>query len=280
VPVTKLLSAGYAAVGCPVSGGADLIRPPGTIGYAAGGTDYADLLRLDELLTLQWQPPAHDATMFVVIHQAHELWFKLMVHELTDVRDRLLAAELDRAGHLLGRIAVVQTLLIQHWGVLDTMLPEDFLAFRDGLQGGSGFESAQYREIEFVAGLKDRSYLARARLSDADSRRLRRRLDEPSVWDAFEYLVADHGLESMAAIYRRGGQAGGTGEFDWGLLRIAERLLDFDAALAQWRARHTLVVERLIGHKPGTGGSSGVGYLRSRLHIRLFPELWEARSQL
>lgn len=252
---------------CPVA------RPGG-----AGPASYRGVLQLDDLLQLQSEATGgHDELMFVVIHQAHELWFKLALFELEGVRDLLLANRLQRAGHLLRRLCVVQALLTEHWAVLDTMLPSDFLEFRGGLEGASGFESVQYREVEFLAGMKDASYLDSIHLTPEDRRTLARRLAEPSVRDAFLAVLAGRGARSPAEVYRL--PADGS-DLDWSLVDIAERLLDFDGAFATWRARHVLMVERQIGHKPGTGGSTGVRYLRSRLDLRIFPELWEARSTL
>jgi tryptophan 2,3-dioxygenase len=258
--------------GCPVapdlSGRAGDREHPG----------YADLLRLEELLSLQRADNAHDELLFVVIHQTHELWFKLLLFELESVRDRLVAGALPRACHGLRRLVEVVRLLTAHWAVLDTMLTVDYLAFRDTLQGGSGFESAQYREIEFLAGAQDPAFLERVNLSDTDRKRLHRRLVEPTVREAFNDLVHRRGLSSLAQVFRRDDADGA--DLDWELLDVAERLLDFDAGFARWRAHHCLAVERLIGHRPGTGGSAGVAYLRTRTELRLFPELWEVRSSL
>ncbi|SDK75298.1 tryptophan 2,3-dioxygenase [Actinopolyspora mzabensis] len=242
------------------------------------GASYKSVLRLDELLRLQQAPVEHDELMFVVVHQVHELWFKLMLHELEEVRDLLLDDRAEAATHLVERCATIQNVLVSQWSVLDTMLPADFLAFRDGLEGGSGFESVQYREIEYLAGLKDETYLERAVLTDEEHKQLRTRLEEQSVREVFLDLVRRRGFGSPAELssnrYRDQPAR------DWDLLRLAEKLLDLDQAFATWRARHTLTVERQIGTKSGTGGSSGVNYLRSRMNARLFPELWELRGEL
>jgi tryptophan 2,3-dioxygenase len=259
-------------VGCP--------RPPDLSGRAGDSEHpgYSDFLQLGALLSLQRADDAHDELLFVVIHQAHELWFKLVLFELENVRDQLVAGALPRACHGLRRLVEVVRLLTAHWAVLDTMLTVDYLAFRDSLQGGSGFESAQHREIEFLCGAQDPTFLERVNLSDSDHKRLHRRLMETTVREAFTDLVRKRGLTSLSQVFRRDDADGA--DLDWELLDVAERLLDFDAGFARWRSHHCLAVERLIGNKPGTGGSAGVAYLRTRTELRLFPELWEVRSSL
>ncbi len=244
----------------------------------SAGTSYRDVLRLDQLLDCQPETGAHDELLFVIVHQVHELWFKLMLFELEETRDLLLADRLDAAQHLLRRLVAIQNVLISQWAVLDTMLPADFLAFRNTLQGGSGFDSAQYREIEFLAGLKDGTFLDRAQLTDTERERLARRLAEPSLQDAFTFVAERSGVDSLAKLWQDGYRD--LSSKHWELLHVAEALLDVDQAFGRWRTHHALTVERQIGYKPGTGGSSGVDYLRTRLTSRLFPELWEVRSQL
>ena len=256
-----------------------MVRPdPGNLTERAAETSYREVLRLDRLLSCQPETGTHDELMFVIVHQVHELWFKLMLSELQEVRDLLQANRLDAAEHLLRRLVAILNVLVSQWAVLDTMLPMDFLAFRDALNGGSGFESVQYREIEFLAGQKDSGYLERVRLTDAEHLRLLRRLEEPSVREAFAALVEKRGIDSLAEVWQNGFRDLPAAQ--WELLRVAEALLDVDQAYGRWRMHHTLSVERQIGHKPGTGGSSGVDYLRARLTSRLFPELWEVRSRL
>ncbi|MCR6488458.1 tryptophan 2,3-dioxygenase family protein [Amycolatopsis sp. OK19-0408] len=242
------------------------------------GTSYRDVLRLDRLLACQPESGAHDELLFIIVHQVHELWFKLMLFELQEARDLLLADRLDAAEHLLRRLVAVQNVLVSQWAVLDTMLPMDFLAFRNTLQGGSGFDSAQYREIEFLAGLKDSAYLDRARLTDTERERLTRRLAEPSLREAFIAVAERSGVDPLAKLWQDGYQD--LSPERWELVRVAEALLDVDQAFGRWRTHHALSVERQIGYKAGTGGSSGVDYLFTRIAARLFPELWEIRSQL
>jgi tryptophan 2,3-dioxygenase len=164
-------------------------------------------------------------------------------------------------------------LLIEQIEVLETMSPQDFLAFRSQLAPASGFQSVQFREIEFLSGLKEPKYLERIDGSPDEMGRLKRRLEEPSLADAFHGLVERRGSPSLLDIFRDRTRYGD-------LFDLCEALLDHDEAFAHWRARHVLMVERQIGSKPGTGGSSGAQYLRSTLGKRFYPELWEVRSQL
>ena len=249
------------------------------------GMTYADYLKLDQLLTAQ-QPlsPLHDEMLFIVIHQTKELWMKQMLHELVFAvrlvgEDRF--AEAYKAMSRIGRIQAVMTL---SWDVLSTLTPVDYMKFRDVLVTSSGFQSAQFRELEFRLGLKDSAFLdhydegteARARLQSA--------LDEPSLRDAATdalaragFDIGDGSVEARAAawleIYRDADR--------WfELYELAEKLVDIDDALAMWRHKHVLTVERIIGNKRGTGGSAGASYLRSTLDKRIFPELWSLRTAL
>lgn len=163
--------------------------------------------------------------------------------------------------------------LVAQWDVLGTMAPAGYLQFRHVLEGGSGFQSAQFREIEFASGLKDASYLGSPWLSPGELASLRRRLAAPSLRDAFDAALQRGGVADVVQVLR-GGE-------DTALLTmLAETLLDYDEAVGHWRHRHVLAVERQIGTKPGTGGSSGAAYLRGTLTRRFFPDLWEARSRL
>ena len=256
---------------------------------SAGDVDlltYGGYLRLPELLSLQQllsDPPVHDELLFIVVHQAYELWFKQLLFELESVRDRMIDGDAERARHYLTRVHAIERVLIDHIEVLETMTPQDFLEFRSLLTPASGFQSAQFREVEFLCGLKDRRYLRDLAASPDELRRLARRLDEPTVWDGFVALLERNGLgmpeddedarrESLLRMAREPERTH--------LFAVAERLLDHDEAFAQWRFHHVLMVEREIGAKPGTGGSAGVEYLRSTLDKRFFPELWGLRSYL
>lgn len=233
---------------------------------------YSAYLRIAELLALQQEPRAHDELLFVVLHQSHELWFKLALHEL-DEATRLIDADLfPEAETRLRRLVTIMRQLTAQWDVLGTMSPAGYLEFRHVLEGGSGFQSAQFRELEFASGLKDAgSYLSSPWLSTDELARLRARLDAPSLADAYAGVLDRAGVTDVVDVLRAGPSL---------LTMLSETLLDYDEAVGHWRHRHVLAVERQIGLKPGTGGSSGVAYLRSTLTRRFFPTLWEARTRL
>ena len=236
--------------------------------------NYGSYLRIPELLSLQHgRTGAHDELLFIVVHQAYELWFKVVLDELEAARDRMGAGEVFWARHHMGRVRVIEKLLIEQVDVLETMTPQDFLAFRAELAPASGFQSIQFREIEFLSGLKEPGYLRRLETSPEESERLGRRLSEPSLWDAFVGLLERHGSPSLKDVFQHR-------EIHGELYALSEALLDHDENFALWRSRHVLMVERQIGSKTGTGGSTGAGYLRSTLEKRFFPELWEVRSRL
>jgi len=235
---------------------------------------YGSYLKVAELLDLQHGlSEEHDELLFIVAHQVYELWFKVVLDELEATRSRIDADDIFFARHHLRRVHVIERLLIEQIEVLETMSPQDFVAFRSQLAPASGFQSVQFREIEFLSGLKEPKYLARIEGTPDDMSRLRRRLEEPTLADAFRALVERRGSPSLLEIFRDRKHHGD-------LFDLCEALLDHDEAFAHWRARHVLMVERQIGSKPGTGGSSGAQYLRSTLDKRFYPELWEVRSQL
>jgi len=259
-------------------------------GEQGGLLSYGSYLRLDALLDQQHaqsSPPAHDELLFITIHQVYELWFKLLLHELTTVRDVLLQPAgphaMWTARHLLRRVEQVEQVLIAQLPVLETMTPQDFLDFRSLLAPASGFQSVQFRELEFLSGLKDPAFLQRLRsATEAERDRLRQRLDEPTLWDGFLAALAARGLSvdsddavrsSLVTVARDRASYGD-------LWDVAEGLLSHDELSAQWRALHATVVERQIGYKPGTGGSAGTTYLRGRRDLRFFPLLWEMRTAL
>ena len=232
---------------------------------------YSSYLRVPELLSLQQEPRAHDELLFVVIHQSHELWFKLVLHELDEVRRLVDADAFPEAETRLRRIVTIMRQLTAHWDVLGTMTPAGYLEFRHVLEGGSGFQSAQFRELEFASGLKDPSYLSSPWLSADERTRLQRRLDSPTLADAFAAALERHGVTDVLDVLRAGPSV---------ITLLCESLIDYDEAVGHWRHRHVLAVERQIGLKPGTGGSTGAAYLRSTLTRRFFPDLWEARTRL
>ena len=257
-----------------------------SFGEEGGQLTYGGYLRVDELLAQQVpqaDPPAHDELLFITVHQVYELWFQQLLFELETVRDAMMTGETWRARHLLRRVHVIERLLIEQVDVLETMTPQDFLEFRANLAPASGFQSVQFRELEFLSGCKDHAFLTRFRsISAAQRARLERRLAEPSLWDAFLHLLAARGLpagtdqqilESLRVV------AGDRAAHD-DLWQLAEGLLTHDELAGLWRARHVVMVERQIGTKSGTGGSTGAPYLRKRVPLRYFPLLWELRDHL
>jgi tryptophan 2,3-dioxygenase len=237
----------------------------------SGGTDYATYLLIDDLLGLQrpLTPDAHDELLFIVVHQSYELWFKLILHELTRARDELLAGRAHTAVPRLSRTVAIERLLLDHLDVLETMGPEGFLEFRDPLEPASGFQSVQFRQIEWISGLRDTFP------KDAEP---------PPGPDLYEAFVACAGLpedeearlEALADLYR---DHDGDPARAW-LYRVAERLIDHDEGVALWRHHHVLMAAREIGTRRGTGGSPGVPYLKTTLDRRFYPELWAVRVRL
>ena len=256
---------------------------------------YGNYLRVDDLLELQ-QPrsegPEHDELLFIVIHQVYELWFKEVLHELDYVRRLLEDDEPHRAQHTLKRILTILKVMVAQLDILETMTPLEFLSFRQRLEAASGFQSDQFRQLEFVLGRKVPQTLSRFPEGSRARRELERRLQEPTLWDGFlrylarerypvprEQLSRDVTLpiepspevqEILIDIYRK----------DAKNAEICERLVDLDEGVQEWRYRHVKMVERTIGVKPGTGGSAGAGYLRTTVGAPLFPDLWEIRSRL
>ncbi len=235
---------------------------------------YGSYLKVPELLSLQQRlSEEHDELLFIVAHQVYELWFKVVLFELEAARDEIAAGDVFFARHHLNRVNVIERLLVEQIDVLETMSPQDFVAFRSKLAPASGFQSVQFREIEFLSGLKEPKYVARLEATPEEMGRLRRRLEEPTVADAFNELVKRRGSPSLPEIFRDRERHGD-------LFDLCEAMLDHDEAFAHWRARHVLMVERQIGGKTGTGGSTGAEYLRGTLGKRFYPDLWEVRSQL
>ena len=247
---------------------------------------YGSYLRLGQLLDsqhLESDPPAHDELLFITVHQVYELWFKQLLHEVTAARDAMSSGQLWWAQHLLQRVHVIERVLVHQIDVLETMTPQDFLKFRQRLAPASGFQSVQFRELEFMSGAKDPAYVQRFRgLTEAERERLGRRLAEPTLWDGFLDLLRQAGLPASTA--QEVSQSLRKVEHDRSayaeVWAVSEALLQHDELAANWRARHVTMVERMIGSKSGTGGSSGSTYLRSRLPMRYYPLLWELRSDL
>jgi tryptophan 2,3-dioxygenase len=249
------------------------------------GMTYADYLQLDALLSAQ-QPLSklHDEMLFIVIHQTKELWMKQMLHELKLAVSLLEQDRFAEASKAMARIKRIQAVMTLSWDVLSTLTPVDYLKFRDVLGTSSGFQSAQFREIEFRLGLKEPSFVNHYPEGSDERARLERALAEPSLREAAMgaleragFNLQDRSVPALAAawleIYR-------DAERWFDLYELAEKLVDIDDALAAWRHKHVLTVERIIGNKPGTGGSAGAPYLRATLEKRVFPELWALRTDL
>jgi tryptophan 2,3-dioxygenase len=268
-----------------------MTRQGRSFGEEGGLLTYGRYLHLPELLAQQVpqvDPPAHDELLFITVHQAYELWFKQLLHELEAARDAMrpaapCQAALWRAGQLLRRTHVIERLLVSQIDVLETMTPQDFLEFRAALAPASGFQSVQFRELEFLSGVKDERFVARFRaLEEAERERLARRLSEPSLWDAYLDLFRQRGLpassdeEILASLIVVARDRDNHDD----LWQLAEDLLTHDELAGLWRARHVQMVERQIGTKSGTGGSTGAPYLHRRVPLRYYPLLWELRDLL
>ncbi len=256
---------------------------------------YTSYLKIEELLRLQ-QPlsdgPQHDEMLFIVIHQVYELWFKELLHELDFLRGALERGDGPRALGTLKRVLTILKVAVAQIDVLETMTPLEFLSFRERLESGSGFQSFQFREFEFALGHKQPAALERYPEGSEARRRLAARLDAPTVWDAFLRFLAGRGYAVPAELLAR--DVRGAIEPSPGLqvvlvdvyrrdaatANVCERLLDLDEGLQEWRYRHVKMVQRTIGAKPGTGGSSGAAYLMATLNRPLYPDLWDIRSQL
>ncbi|HWK46490.1 MAG TPA: tryptophan 2,3-dioxygenase [Stellaceae bacterium] len=257
---------------------------------------YGDYLQLDRLLACQ-KPVSdqHDEMLFVIIHQTTELWMKLVLHELRGALDHIRADRLQPAFKGLARVSRIQAQLIQSWDVLSTLTPSDYLSFRDALGQSSGFQSAQYRLIEFTIGNKQPAMMAphahRADLHDP----LVAALNAPSLYDEAIRLLARRGFAIAPAVLTRDPASPYVAddsvtaawleiyrdtERHWELYQLAEELVDLEDWFQQWRFRHVTTVQRIIGFKRGTGGTAGVAYLRKALDTVFFPELWEVRTVL
>jgi tryptophan 2,3-dioxygenase len=258
---------------------------------------YGRYLRLDELLALQTprsqgrDGPEHDELLFIVIHQVYELWFKQLLHELDFVCRRLNAGATPQAAHALRRILTILKTVVAQVDVLETMTPLEFSAFRGHLEAASGFQSAQFREIEFLLGYKREAMLRHFGDDPAAQARLSARYRQPTLWDAFLHYLDRRGYpippehlardvqqplapselvqDQLVAIYRA----------DPEVCNVCERLVDLDEGFQEWRYRHVKMVERTIGFKAGTGGSTGAQYLATTLKP-FFPDLWAIRSRL
>jgi tryptophan 2,3-dioxygenase len=256
---------------------------------------YWDYLKVNELLALQCpvsDGPEHDEMLFIVIHQVYELWFKETLHELDYLKQLLVTNETPRALHTLKRILTILKTLVAQIDVLETMTPLNFLSFRDRLESGSGFQSWQFRELEFVLGLKREDAIARYPEGSVARDRLARRFREPTLWDAFLQYLAENGYRVgedlterdvtqpivpssstqriLIEVYRSNPT----------VAQVCERLVDLDEGIQEWRYRHVKMVQRTIGTRGGTGGSAGAEYLAGTLMHPAFPDLWAIRTAL
>ena len=257
---------------------------------------YGAYLRLDRLLQAQHpRSGEHDELLFIVIHQASELWLKLSLHELQAARDHIRKDDLGPAFKMISRVSRIQTQMIQSWDVLATMTPSDYSAIREGLGQSSGFQSCQYRLLEFMLGQKDAGMMT-VHEADAESHaRLAEALREPSLYDEVLRLLGRRGLAIPTSVLARDWSAPYAENqavteawlviyrdptTHWDLYELAEKLVDLEYRFQQWRFSHMKTVERIIGFKAGTGGSSGVAYLTGALSRSFFPELFQVRTLL
>jgi tryptophan 2,3-dioxygenase len=257
---------------------------------------YASYLGLDRLLSAQ-QPSTdrHDELLFIIIHQTKELWLKEIIHEVRLAKRLVRSGEVEPAYKALARVSRIQSIMTLSWDVLATMTPADYLSFRGGLGASSGFQSYQFRTLEYLLGLKDASFLSFQDEGSDALAELKAALEAPSLYDDALSRLAAHDLyvptdvltrdvtqayepssaveDAWLAVYRD------TKRY-WELYQLAEKLVDLDDALLTWRQKHILTVERVIGGKRGTGGTEGSSYLQRTLQRRCFPELWSLRTRL
>ncbi|MDX1494464.1 MAG: tryptophan 2,3-dioxygenase family protein [Longimicrobiales bacterium] len=255
---------------------------------------YGKYLKLEELLSLQQPRDAveHDEMLFIVIHQVYELWFKEVLHEIDYCRRLLTGGDAPRAQHTLKRVLTILKVLVSQLDILETMTPTEFLTFRERLESASGFQSDQFRQLEFVLGHKTEAALKRFEEGTRAHEALRRRWLEPTLWDALLVYLSGQGhpvpeaelardvtrpiepsdeiQEILIDIYTN----------DPHHAELCERMVDLDEGMQEWRYRHVKMVERTIGMKKGTGGSAGSKYLRTTLNAPLFPDLWDIRARL
>ncbi|MBM7774531.1 tryptophan 2,3-dioxygenase [Actinokineospora baliensis] len=254
---------------------------------------YSSYLALDDILAAQ-RPTTdeHDELLFIIVHQVHELWFKELLHEFTRLQRELAAGQTTHALHALHRSHAIVRAVVAQIDVIETMTPRQFLSFRAGLRSGSGFQSAQFREVEAALGGRDARVLERYPADGAEHGRLLAAMNRPCIYDSFlhylsarGYDIPQEGLDRdvtqplepspeiqkvLALVYAD----------DGGAAQVCERLVDLDHGIQEWRYRHVKMVERMIGDKPGTGGSTGVAYLRATLFKPLFPDLAAVRSTM
>ena len=283
---------GAAPEGCPAHAAA----PAGAYTDFKGEMNYGDYLALDKLLDCQTRvSTSHDEMLFIIQHQATELWMKLILHEIDAAIAQIRTGELGPAFKMLARVSRIQEQIVQAWDVLSTLTPADYMTFRAQLGHASGFQSHQYRLLEYKLGNKNAAMLAPHAHRPEIHALLTAALKAPSLYDEAVILLAKRGLSvSPGRLKRDWTQATesdptveaawlkvykSTKKY-WDLYELGEKLVDLEDGFAQWRFRHVTTVQRVIGFKRGTGGTAGVLYLRKALDVRLFPELWDLRTSV
>ncbi len=259
---------------------------------------YSDYLDLDTLLSAQKplsKPEHHDELLFIIIHQTMELWMKLVIHELIAAQAHIDADNLEPAFKIMSRVKHIQTQMIDQWRVLATMTPSEYTEFRDFLGRSSGFQSVQYRKIEFLLGNKDAAMVGYHKHDPVATEELTALLNGWSIYDSFLHYLARKGLPVPAEVLNRDFTVHHQShpgvievlktiyedpETWWDAYNLAEKLVDIEESFSMWRFRHLKTVQRIIGFKTGTGGSSGVPFLRKMVDHSFFPELWQVRTHL
>jgi tryptophan 2,3-dioxygenase len=262
----------------------------------AGAMTYGDYLQLDTILGAQLpRSPDHNEMLFIIQHQTSELWIKLMLQELRAARDRIREDQLQAAFKMLARVSRIMEQLVHAWDVLSTLTPSEYSALRPYLGSSSGFQSYQYRELEFLLGNKKEVMLKPHAHRQELHALVLQALQAPSLYDEAIRLLVRKGFvidpadverdwaaprEFSESLTRAWLEVYRNPETNWDLYQLAEEFIDLEDAFRQWRFRHVTTVERIIGFKPGTGGTAGVAYLRKMLDVVLFPELWKVRTDL
>jgi len=263
-----------------------------------GKLDYGTYLQLDQVLSAQRplsQPEHHDELLFIIQHQTTELWFRLMIHELKAALRLVAADQLEPTFKILARVKHIQTQLLNQWSVLATLTPSEYVQFRHVLGPASGIQSYQHRMIEFMLGRKDARLMQVFKHRPEIYAQVEACMLAPSLYDEFLRYLGRHGLNLPADLLQRDVTQPHTArpevvavlkqiyehpEGMWDCYEMAEKLVDLDESYSLWRYRHVKVVERVIGFKRGTGGTAGVNYLRQMVDERLFPELWDVRTEI
>jgi tryptophan 2,3-dioxygenase len=256
--------------------------------YGKSQLTYNQYLKVPELLKLQRclsDPPSHDELQFIIVHQAYELWFKLMLFEIDSIMKNMNQGDVRTATWLFRRVNAIAKLLIDQIHILESMSPLDFLEFRGKLNPASGFQSVQFRELEFVSNIKDAAIMTHLKSDPETLAKLEKRFNEPTLWDAFLEVLKKNGFQipedrNSEALAKELARLHKEGQKHYDLFTLAEEMMTYDEYIGLWRHHHVRMVERMIGNKMGTGGSQGVKYLSTTLTKKCFPELWDARTHL